>query len=94
MIFLADKYEHQSDVHVSAKGTAHNVSASHDYNAPHWSTIPTKVEDITFDTHKPPNCLKHFLFLEKPSMYNILSWFVYVYSIVMLIDFIKLLLLS
>ncbi|CAF3567770.1 unnamed protein product [Rotaria sordida] len=30
----AEKNEHQSNVHVSAKGTAHNVSASNDSNAP------------------------------------------------------------
>ncbi|CAF4268368.1 unnamed protein product, partial [Rotaria sp. Silwood2] len=48
-----DEFKAHSDVYTSTTGTAHNVSASHDFNAPHGHTIPTKIEVKTSDSQKP-----------------------------------------
>jgi len=50
----ADELKDKSEVHTSTKGTAHNVSASHDSNAPHGDTTTAKIEVKTTSTNKPP----------------------------------------
>lgn len=51
-LFLAD--EVKGAVNTSTTGTAHNVSASKDFNAPQGSTTTAKVEVKTTGTDKPP----------------------------------------
>ncbi len=46
--------EAKGQVHTSTTGTAHNVSASHDLNAPHGDTTTAKIEIKTTGTNKPP----------------------------------------
>ena len=54
LFFLADELQANKNVHVSSTGTAHNVSASHDSQAPHGHTTTTKVEVKTTGNNKPP----------------------------------------
>ena len=51
---LADELKTKGAVHTSTTGTAHNVSASHDSNAPHGDTTTAKIEVKTTGTNKPP----------------------------------------
>lgn len=51
-ILLADQVK--DEVLTSTTGTAHNISASHDSNAPQRDTTTTKVEVKTTGTTKPP----------------------------------------
>ena len=53
-ILLADDAKAKGEVHTSTTGTAHNVSASNDSNAPHGNTTTAKVEVKTTSTNKPP----------------------------------------
>ena len=54
LLLLADEVKVKTDAHVSTTGTAHNVSASHDSNAPHGNTTAAKIEVKTTGTDKPP----------------------------------------
>ncbi|CAF0762655.1 unnamed protein product [Adineta steineri] len=50
----ADEVKAKGEVHTSTTGTAHNVSASHDSNAPHGDSSAAKIEVKTTGTGKPP----------------------------------------